>query len=86
MKAWLSPKEVGEIAGGFSAKVIRAEIVAGELPAIWIQSHGRQKKLGRYRVKREDAIAYAERMRAKRDVPRDTRGPEAPLDPIGPLG
>jgi hypothetical protein len=83
VKAWLSPKEVGDIAGGFSAKFIRAEIKANVLPAIWAPSNGTKAKLGRYRIKREDAEAYVERLREKRDVPRGTRDLVVPMGPLG---
>jgi hypothetical protein len=60
-KDWLTPHEVGTLAGGFSANFIRREILAGELTADYcLPSRG---KLGRWRIRREHAEAYAEKLR-----------------------
>lgn len=53
---WLTPQEVGNLAGGFSATFIRLEIKAGALPATLVTS--RRGKLGRWRIKAVDAKAY----------------------------
>jgi len=55
-REWLTPQDVGVLIG-FSANFIRGEIKARELPAQWIPS--RSGKLGRWRIHREDAVAYA---------------------------
>jgi hypothetical protein len=60
---WLTPQEVGNLAGGFSAQFIRLEIKAKELPAVLVMS--RRGKLGRYRIKAEDARAYVTRLHGK---------------------
>lgn len=58
MKArdWLTPQEVGNLVGGFSAQFIRAEIRAGELPALHVKS--RSGKMAYYRIRLADAVAY----------------------------
>jgi hypothetical protein len=53
---WLTPQEVGNLAGGFSAQFIRLEIKAGIIPAVLVVS--KRGRLGRYRIKAEDARAY----------------------------
>ena len=58
-KAWLTPQEVGELTG-FSAAFIRKEIAAQALPAAYVAPRG--GKLGRYRIHRDDAKAYAIRL------------------------
>jgi hypothetical protein len=60
---WLTPQEVGNLAGGFSAQFIRLEIKAKELPAVLVMS--RRGKLGRSRIKAEDARAYVTRLHGK---------------------
>jgi hypothetical protein len=54
--SWLTPQQVGDLVGGFSANFIRGEIRAGELPALYVRS--RLGKMGYYRVRRADAVAY----------------------------
>ena len=56
LRAWLTPQEVG-LMTGFSASFIRGEIKAQQLPAQLVLS--RPGKLGRWRIHRDDAIAYA---------------------------
>ena len=56
MKAWLSPQEVADLVGGFSAQFIRSEIKAGLLPARYVRSRGRKR--GTYRIRRADALTY----------------------------
>lgn len=56
---WLSPGQLAHRTG-YSAKFIRAEIAGGELKAEKWQS-GRSK-IGRWRIRMEDAEAYIERM------------------------
>jgi hypothetical protein len=51
-----TPHEVGELTG-FSASFIRAEIRAQALPAVRVPS--RSGKMSRWKIHREDAIAYA---------------------------
>ena len=57
---WLTPQEVGNMVGGFSAQFIRNEIRAGELEAAQIRS--RKGKMAYYRIKLVDAEAYQERL------------------------
>ena len=57
---WLTPQEVGKMAGGFTAQFIRMEIKAGEIPATLVIS--RRGKLGRYRIRIEDAKVYIARL------------------------
>jgi hypothetical protein len=59
VRLWLSPQEVG-IMTGFSAIFIRREIQAKALPAAFVPS--RAGKCGRYKIHRDDAIAYAIRL------------------------
>lgn len=59
VRIWLTPQEVGLMVG-FSAQFIRGEIKLKVLPAQWVPS--RAGKLGRYRIHRDDAIAYAIKM------------------------
>jgi hypothetical protein len=56
---WLTPQEVGNMAGGFTAQFIRQEIKGGELPATLCMSQ--RGKLGRWRIKWADAAAYVAR-------------------------
>ena len=56
MKLWLSPHDVGDLVGGFSAQFIRNEIRAGALPARYIRSRG--GKMGYYRILLADARTY----------------------------
>jgi hypothetical protein len=56
VRVWLTPQEVGTMTG-FSAGFIRSEIKAQALPASFIAS--RSGKAGRYRIHRDDAVAYA---------------------------
>lgn len=60
MIRWLTPQDVGNMAGGFTAQFIRMEIKAGEIPAKLVIS--RRGKLGRYRIRLEDAKAYITRL------------------------
>jgi len=53
---WLTPQEVGNLVGGFSAQFIRNEIRAGELQARYVRS--RSGKMGYYRVRLADARVY----------------------------
>lgn len=57
---WLTPQEVGHLAGGFSAAFIRLEIKAGMLKATYALS--RRGRLGRYRIRQDDADAYCQRL------------------------
>lgn len=59
---WMTPQEVGQLLG-FSAQFIRNEIKAGELKAELIWSLA--GKLGRYRIRRDDADAYGVRLRQR---------------------
>lgn len=63
-KLWLSPKQVGELAGGLSAQFIREEIDAGQLEAIVVKPDGVRRLRGRYRVRRDIAAEYASRLRS----------------------
>jgi len=58
-REWLTPQEVGNLAGGFTAQFIRTEIRAGELSAEWCKSQ--RGKLGRWRIRRTVADAYVKR-------------------------
>jgi hypothetical protein len=53
---WITPQELGNMAGGFSAQFIRMEIKAGIIPAKLAVS--RRGKLGRYRIRLADAEKY----------------------------
>jgi hypothetical protein len=64
--AWLSPSEVGQLVGGFSAQFIRSEIRAGELTAAYIWSRGGRR--ARYRIARAEADAYRERLLARKPL------------------
>lgn len=57
---WLTPQEVGNMVGGFTATFIRGEIKAGVLKATLVMS--RAGKLGRWRIRLDDARAYAARL------------------------
>lgn len=57
---WLTPQEVGNMAGGFSAQFIRLEIRAGALQATLVRSQ--RGKLGRYRIRLADAQAYVNQL------------------------
>lgn len=59
IRVWLTPQEVGNMTG-FSAQFIRGEIKAGALHAQLVLSQ--RGRLGRYRIHRDDAIAYAVRL------------------------
>jgi len=59
---WLTPQEVGNLVGGFSAQFIRNEIKAGELQARYVRS--RSGKMGYYRVRLADARVPAETLGA----------------------
>lgn len=61
-RVWLSPKDVGDLAGGVSAQYVREEIMAGKLRAMIIPSKGEQRERCRYRVHRHDARAFADRL------------------------
>lgn len=61
MKDWLSPLEVSNLIG-FSESFVRAEIKAGELPAVLVTSPSRPRQRGRWRIARTDALAYATRI------------------------
>jgi hypothetical protein len=70
---WLTPSEVGELAGGLTGQFIREEIECGNLEAIYIQSRGDKRQRGRYRIRRSAADAYAaklEREAGQASVPR----------------
>ncbi len=56
---WMSPNDVGNMVG-FTAQFIRNEIRAGEIPALLVMS--KRGKLGRYRIKADDARAYVSRL------------------------
>ena len=56
IRVWLTPQEVGNMVG-FSAAFVRGEIQAKVLPAQLVMS--RAGKLGRWRIHRDDAQAYA---------------------------
>jgi hypothetical protein len=60
MVRWLTPQEVGNMAGGFTAQFIRMEIKAGLIPARLVIS--KRGRLGRYRIKVTDAQAYVARL------------------------
>lgn len=53
---WLTPQEVGNLIGGFSAQFVRNEIRSGELAALYVRS--RNGKMGYYRIRLVDAQAY----------------------------
>jgi hypothetical protein len=57
---WYTPQEVGQLCGGVSAEFIRREIRAGQLKAVYCVSRG--GKIGRFRIAREDAVAYRARL------------------------
>ena len=59
--AWYTPQEVGQMAGGFSAKFIRDEIEAGLLRAEYCLSQ--RSRFGRWKIRQEDAIEYVARLR-----------------------
>ena len=59
-REWLTPQEVGNMAGGFTAEFVRREIKAGELAAEWCLSQ--RGKLGRWRIRRSVADAYVSRL------------------------
>jgi hypothetical protein len=60
---WLTPQEVGNMAGGFSAQFIRMEIKNKALKAtLIVSSRGR---LGRYRIRLEDAQSYVSQLHAR---------------------
>lgn len=61
MKDWLSALDVARMTG-FSVSFIRAEIKAGELPAVLVTSPSRPRRLGRWRIAHVDAVAYAARL------------------------
>jgi hypothetical protein len=61
VKDWLTPLDVATLTG-FSVSFIRAEIKAGELPAILVTSQSRARQRGRWRIARVEAIAYAIRL------------------------
>jgi hypothetical protein len=63
MVRWLTPQEVGQMAGGFTAEFIRLEIKAGALPARLLIS--KRGKLGRYRITLADAQAYVAQMHGR---------------------
>lgn len=65
LRAWLTPQEVGLLCG-FSASFIRGEIHARALPATLIPS--RAGKLGRWKIHRDDAVAYAVRLGVWREA------------------
>jgi hypothetical protein len=56
---WLTPQAVGQMVG-FSAGFIRSELEAGVLPGVYVCRPPR--KVGRWKVYREDAIAYARQL------------------------
>jgi hypothetical protein len=59
-EVWLTPQEVGQMAGGFTAAFIRLEIKAGALKADYLLS--KRGRLGRYRIRLDDARAYTMRL------------------------
>lgn len=61
-RLWLSPKDVGDLAGGVSPQYVREEIAAGRLKATVIPSRGKKRKRCRYRVHRDEARAFAARL------------------------
>lgn len=63
-RGWLTPQEVGNLAGGFSAEFIRREIKAGELPAVQIVS--RAGKMAYWRIRIEHARAYVLKLYARK--------------------
>lgn len=65
VRIWLTPQEVGNLTG-FSASFIRTEIKAKALPAQFVLS--RSRKAGRWRVHRDDAVAYAIQLGVWRDA------------------
>jgi len=67
---WLSPQDVGDLAGGFSAAFIRTEIHAGQIKATYFLS--RRGRLGRWRIQRDDAIAYVRRITASQTAITDS--------------
>jgi hypothetical protein len=71
MQHWLTPQEVGNMAG-VSAKFIRDEIRGGELTATLLMS--RRGKLGRYRIKPEDAKVYIGRLQIELVAPSQPSG------------
>ena len=56
VRVWLTPQEVGLMIG-FSAAFVRREIHAKQVPAQWVNA--RATKQGRWRIHRDDAVAYA---------------------------
>lgn len=65
VRQWLTPQEVGNLTG-FSAQFIRTEIKAHALPAQWVQAQS--SKMGRYRIHRDDALAYARKLGVDRNA------------------
>jgi hypothetical protein len=61
VKDWLSPLDVSKLTG-FSVSFVRAEIKAGELAAVLVASTSRPRQRGRWRIARQDAVAYAVRL------------------------
>ena len=59
---WLTPQQVGRRLGGVTAQKIRAEIMAGELPAVYLRF--RSSKRGIFKIREADADAYVDRMLA----------------------
>jgi hypothetical protein len=64
-REWLTPQEVGNLTG-FSASQIRKEIGLKALPARLVMS--RAGKLGRWRIHKDDALAYARQLGVYRDA------------------
>ena len=76
VKLWLSPQDVGDLVGGFSAQFIRNEIRAGALPARYIRSRG--GKMGYYRILLADARSYEARLIERALAPTSPGGVTGP--------
>ena len=63
VREWLTPQEVGNMVGGYSAQFIRSEIKGGELQAQQIWS--RAGKQGRWQIARAEAERYRDRLSAR---------------------
>lgn len=68
-RTWLSPRDVGDLAGGLSPQYVRAFIKDGRLPAMTLPSRGKEKLLPRYRIHRDAARKFIAEM-CPADVPR----------------
>lgn len=58
VRAWMTPQEVG-LMTGFSAGFIRKECLAKALPAAFVPARSGKRGQGRWKIHRDDAVAYA---------------------------